>query len=535
MISIETNTRQNGHLPTGRSAFQVPIENAPGDADFAALRRDLAGEARGFFRSGTPVHVARAPGRLDVMGGVADYSGSVVLESPIAAAALVAIQRRPDRQIRVWTIGPEAFTLASPRLTIQLDDLYRDSSRQSLHPASAVRQLLASTDSRWAGYVVGALYVLLDEFQDDPDQPLASPDSGFDILLRSDVPIAAGVASSAAVEVAAMSALEHALGLRIDDLRFARLCQMIEHAVVGAPCGIMDQVTCALGKAGSLLALRCQPHEHLGDEPVPVGCHFVGIDSGVKHSIGASRYVRSRVGAFMGLKIVTNHLRAIAPLASGSRASRAADLDTGEIPWSDPTGGYLCNITPEQFRTTYSRLIPGRVRGTDFLREHGEIDDAATNVDPDTTYSPRGCAEHAIYENQRVQRFASLLGQARDGDQHALVEAGKLMYGSHWSYTYRCGLGSPETSRLVAIARSLGNRGVLGAKITGGGSGGTVAVMLAPSVGQLGVNPESAHGALEDPISEISRRYFEETGIRPRIVDGTSPGARQWGVRALAV
>ena len=461
------------------------------DSQLQTIRRLLENEARGYFTAGQPVVAGRAPGRLDVMGGVADYSGSVVLEWPIADAAVVVLQRRSDRRLRVWSIGPEAGNLGRDRFEMSLDDFADGGGPRS---EEAIRAFFAERDARWAGYVLGAFYILQVEEG-------IRIDRGADLLLRSSVPLGAGVASSAALEVAAMSAVERSLGLSLDDMRFARLCQLVEHRVVGAPCGIMDQVTCTLGRAGDLLALRCQPHDLLGYETVPDDCRLVGIDSGVKHSVGASRYVRARVGAFMGLKIISRHVEA-------SRAS---------------AGGYLGNFTPEEFRSAYYDLIPSRIRGADFLAAYGEIDDSATRVDPDAVYSPRGCAEHAIYENERVKRFAEYLARARAGDRSALVGAGEQMYGSHWSYSYRVALGSAETNLLVQIARRYSKRGVRGAKITGGGSGGTVALLL----------DERAAGGGGDPVLEIAREYEMRSGNRARVVAGTSPGARQWGVREI--
>jgi len=459
------------------------------DNELHALRRALENEVRGFFAPGGPIFVGRAPGRLDVMGGVADYSGSVVLESPIADAAIVALQRRTDRRLRAWSVGREAAILVRPRVEVSLDDFRADGT---LKPAAAVREMLAAADARWAGYVLGAFYVL------QAEREVPAFDAGADLLVLSTVPMGAGVASSAALEVAAMSAIEKAWGLQLEDMRFARLCQLVEHRVVGAPCGIMDQVTCGLGQAGELLALRCQPHDLLGYETVPDGCRFVGIDSGVKHSVGASRYVRARVGAFMGLKIIATHLG------------------------HDPYGGYLCNVSPAEFRGRFYSLIPSRMRGADFLARYGPIDDTATGVDPEVEYSPRGCAEHAVYENDRVRRFARLLAEARAGKPEAMAKAGALMYGSHWSYTYRCGLGAAETSLLVRLARERARLGVLGAKITGGGSGGTVAL----TIDERAWDPQ-------DAVETIARDYAGETGIQPRIIDGTSWGARQWGVRVI--
>jgi galactokinase len=98
--------------------------------------------------------------------------------------------------------------------------------------------------------------------------------------------------------------------------------------------------------------------------------------------------------------------------------------------------------------------------------------------------------------------------------------AGRLMYGAHRSYSRNCGLGSPETDQLVALVRRAGpDSGLYGAKITGGGSGGTVAVLL--EAGPDGAPSARAAGALE----AVADRYAEATGRRPRQIVGSYPGA----------
>ena len=90
----------------------------------------------------------------------------------------------------------------------------------------------------------------------------------------------------------------------LDGVTLARLAQMVENRVVGAPCGIMDQMTSALGVANSLLLILCQPHEVQGTQALPDGVRVFGINSNVKHSVGGTAYTRARVAAFMGRKIL---------------------------------------------------------------------------------------------------------------------------------------------------------------------------------------------------------------------------------------
>jgi galactokinase len=258
----------------------------------------------------------------------------------------------------------------------------------------------------------------------------------------------------------------------------------------------MDQVTCALGREGRLIAIRCRPCDVLGHPALPSGAALFGIHSGVKHSVGGSRYTRARVAAFMGLKMI----RALAP---------------------DLSLELLCDLEPPTLRQRFYSRLPGRVPGRQFLDEYGETDDPVTRVDPEESYPVRGAVEHAVYENDRVERFMALLGEA-ERKPTALIKAGRLMYASHWSYGNRIGLGSRETDLLVRLAREAGPAaGIYGAKITGGGSGGTVALLTTPD----------ARPAVESTAAE----YGSRTGRAAEVLEGTSPGAVAWGVRVVTV
>jgi len=456
-------------------------------ARFCRFVRARAGDV---VAPGKPIVLARAPGRIDVMGGIADYCGAVVLEGTLSEAALVGAQARSDD--RVVVISREAPREGlEGRVELHLADLFAgregkfDGVRAFFHYRPG---------QRWAAYLAGNISVLAAHCG-------ARFPHGVTLLLASDVPLGAGVSSSAAVEVAAMCALAALYGISLDGLELARLCQIVENRIVGAPCGIMDQVTCALGRRRSLLALKCQPHELLGFHRLPAGVQVVGINSNVKHAVSGSRYKNARVAAFMGLKIITAHRGA------------------------DPCAGYLANISPREFRQNYYRLLPAKMTGEEFLATYGETDDPVTTVDPQTTYSVRACTAHPIYENQRVVRFIELLEEAgRAGDERPLLKAGKLMYASHWSYGHNCALGARETDLLVRLAREKGREwGIFGAKITGGGSGGTVAI--------LARDDSRANEAIE----EIVATYGKQTGIAAQVFRGSSPGALAYGTREIAV
>lgn len=432
-----------------------------------------------FLSRSAPVTIARAPSRLDVMGGIADYSGALVLEGTLAKVAYAAVQPRRDRKLRAMTVG---VAEARP-VEIELDDLL---ARGRPKTYAQVRALFAAR-GRWAGYVLGALSVLQREGVVD------AWSRGLNLLLVSDIPIGAGVASSAAIEVAAMAAIVSAFDLPLDRLRLAQLCQMVENHIVGAPCGIMDQVTSALGKANRLLALRCQPCEVEGSHRVPEGYRFVGINSAVKHSVGGAAYGRVRCAAFMGYRIMG--------------AARGAS--------PRPAGGFWCNVTPQEFAAIESHL-PETMTGRDFTERYGRTHDAVTTVQPDMAYPVRQASRHPVLENDRVERFRDLLGR---GDECSMRAAGRLMYESHASYS-ACGLGSAETDLLVRLVRRRGpGDGLLGAKITGGGSGGTVAIL--------------AHAEAEPQLREIVREYREQTGRAAVLLSGSVAGAANWSTRTI--
>ncbi len=442
------------------------------------------------FEPGRAVTVARAPARIDCMGGIADYSGSVVFEGTLGRAAVVAFQPRFDPLLRARS----ATFAASGRPADAEFDLRRmrrsDGAFESCEKLNDL--LTADPDSAWAAYLIGALLVLSKEGLHDLS-------SGGAFLLWSDVPIGVGIASSAAVEVAALHAAVSHFNIKVEPEYFCALAQMIENRIVGAACGIMDQTTAALGESGRLLAIRCQPCELLGQHELPPHTRIFGVSSRVEHSVAGRAYTRARVSAFMGLKIILEEKR--------KRGLQTSEQD-----------GYLCNVPPEQYVSEFRHMLPEQLRGAEFLAEYGQTTDPVTRVDPEAVYRVRAGADHPVFENQRVQAFIERMDRARAGDRTALVEAGGLMYASHASYGWNCELGCEETDLLVRLARRHGpERGIYGAKITGGGSGGTVAVL--------------ADADAEPLIREIAAGYEETTGLRPDIFDDTSPGAFAFGAR----
>ena len=463
------------------------------DQDFDRFVERLRAN-RGFFDGVDEVTVTRAPGRLDVMGGIADYSGSLVLEMPIAEAAFAAIAKTDTGKICIKSLSHDA---SRPDLEFRmpLEDLFNGEA--AIDYAAAHEYFRRDPATSWAAYIAGAFVVLSREKG-------SSFSGGATILIDSSVPEGKGVSSSAAIEVASMSAIAAAFDIAVEPRELAILCQKVENLVVAAPCGIMDQMTSAGGEAGRLLSMTCQPAEVHESVVIPDGIEFWGVDSGIRHSVGGGDYGSVRIGTFMGYRMIA--------AAAGLNSTRIAD---GVVEIDDPEWrGYLANITPAEFERRFATKLPKSISGKEFLARFDGITDRVTRVSPEKDYAVFYPTRHPINENARVQEFARLLNAAEPD----LEKLGQLMYAAHESYS-SCGLGSDGTDLLVDLVRSSPN--LFGAKITGGGSGGTVAVL-----GRQGADAE---------IKRITDEYEERTEHRPKIFAGSSTGACDFGVRKVRI
>jgi L-arabinokinase len=426
------------------------------------------------------------------MGGIADYSGALVLQWPIREATRVAVRPWDERRLSIASIGRDGV---ERRADVPLD-LVADARR----PYDEVRAWFAADPARhWAAYVAGVFHVLSRE------HGVPFP-GGAAILVESDVPEGKGVSSSAAIEAATMEAVVAAWRVTIEPKVRAIRCQQVENLIVGAPCGVMDQMASICGEAGALMSLLCQPAEFQGSLRLPDALGVWGIDSGIRHAVPGADYGAVRVGAFMGYRILA--------ALSGLHATPGAR--EGHVQVDDPTWhGYLANVGPGTFRR-FEPEIPVALNGGAFLARYQGTTDRVTTVDPARRYAVRTPAAHPVFEHERVSEWARLLVESSAPDAARL---GALMFESHASYS-ACGLGSDGTDRLVALARDAGvARGLYGAKITGGGSGGTVAVLADAGAG--------------DVVRAVARQYADETGRAAYVFEGTSPGAARAGVVRL--
>jgi len=232
--------------------------------------------------------------------------------------------------------------------------------------------------------------------------------SGANLVIHGEVPVGAGLSSSASLAVATALALTSLSRVTLPRLDLVKLCQKAEHEYVGTRCGIMDQFITTFGAAGCALMLDCRSlaHQLL---PIPADIRLVVCNSMVKHELAVGEYNRRRADCEIGVNLLQEHLPEIHAL----RDVEIADL--------------------EDYREVLSATIYRRCR-------------------------------HVVTENQRVLAAAKVL-QSGDADRF-----GHLMYQSHASLRDDYEVSCRELDLLVHLASS--SPGVYGARMTGGGFGG---------------------------------------------------------------
>lgn len=378
-----------------------------------------------------------APGRLDVLGGVADYSGSLVLQMPLSLSTRVAIECTAGPGLTFTTDHGIPVVMPSP-----LDDLDVPPG----DPFALRRWLDERAVPRWVRYPLGcfALFAAAWNWR---------PGCGLAFTITSDVPASMGVSSSAALEVATLRGLERLAGVTFSGTALARLGQRAENDVVGAPCGLMDQLASAHGRVGELLPILCRPDLLEASVALPNGAVVVGWPSGIRHAVADSPYATARVAAFMA--------RALLEQAVGRRLV------------------HLAEASPAEVEAAGRDALPDTMSGADFSASGAVLDDPQSRIEAARMYPVRAAARFAVEENARAEvAVASLRGATERSRDAVLTTVGESLYESHDGYS-ALGLGCPETDAMVDAIRTRGpGQGFYGARISGGGSGGTVAVLL---------------------------------------------------------
>jgi len=441
----------------------------------------------GIFSPGRDIHIVRAPGRLEVMGGAAEEAGCLVLQQPLQQGTLVAVQKRTDDRIliRHLNLNPDRMITAE----YHLKELFSPEKLQDF-----ARRFIESKESggqEWPLNVVGLLAILLTESM-IPPLPF-----GFNLAIESALPGHRGIGSSASLQIAALIALKEIYPFAADQIRLAQICQDLEGKILGRPAGKAEILAGAVGQKNKLMACLCQPHKISHHEMSPE-MQWIGFDSDVPRPVISQRYAECQAGLTMITRMMPPYLskKGLAPLP----------------------GGYLANVTPDEWQKRFREIVPLRVTGAearDLLQTQAEYREF---IVPGKRYALRGYAEFAIAENDRAIRLLNLIENFRtSGDRTRLVDAGELLYQSHQDMARLCKLNHPKTDLIVDMVRALGpDKGFYGARCCAGGEGGAVAIL-------------TARGC-EDAVKNLAAVYTAETSLTPAIFSGSSNGALTAGV-----
>ncbi|TGE04949.1 galactokinase [Hymenobacter fodinae] len=328
--------------------------------------------------------IVRAPGRVNLIGEHTDYNLGFVMPGAINRAIYFAIAANQREEVRLVAYDEQQDTLTVPLSSI------------------------VTSDKHWANYLLG----IIDLFQ-----KRGARIKGFDCVFGGDIPLGAGLSSSAALCCGLAFALNHIFDCGLDRLTLAKIGQEAEHSYAGVRTGLMDQFASLFGQSGQVIRLDCRSLDYSYVPFDTHSCHIVLCNSGVKHSLASSEYNTRRQECEQGVKILQQYFSGIGSLRDVTLAQLEAHAD-------------------ELGLIVYKRC------------------------------------RYVVEENQRVEAAAQALNE---GD---LLAVGQLMYASHAGLRDEYEVSCRELDVLVEAARPL--VGVYGARMMGGGFGGCTINLVAP-------------------------------------------------------
>ncbi|SDL04183.1 galactokinase [Halarsenatibacter silvermanii] len=328
-------------------------------------------------RADSALKYFRAPGRVNLIGGHTDYNDGFVLPVAIDREIVLAAELRSDKKVRAYSCN------FAEQASFQLDDIAYDE------------------EVNWINYIQGIAYFL---------QEAGYRLQGMDAVIAGDVPVGAGLSSSAALEVSTAVTFSRLNRLDIDRISLARICRRAENEFVGVKCGIMDQFISALGRKNSAMFLDCRTEEF---ELLPAAGEdfkIVVADTGVEHNLASSAYNKRQQQC--------------------QEAVRYFDR------WLEKPVKALRDINPAELaehREKLPEIIERRCR-------------------------------HVLEENERVRECLQALKAGQ------IKRAGKLITLSHESLRDLYEVSCEELDLMVELALEV--EGTMGARMTGAGFGG---------------------------------------------------------------
>lgn len=364
-----------------------------------------------------PEAAAWAPGRIEVLGNHTDYNDGTVLSAAINLGHCFCISRSSRPGIHLLAVDVNQIAAF-------------DTANMEKVPGFS-----------WANYIKGVFHFIQEHLGEKID--------GLDCTFLGSIPMGAGLSSSAALEVAAATAVLKILDATIDQKEIARLCRRAEHLFAGTNCGLLDQFSSLFGRDHGLIHSDFRTLE-VSPVQLPADIEFLVVNPHVKHSLADSPYNERR-----------------------ERCEQAAAQLAELLP--HPVTA-LRDVSPEEFETHRSRIAAGAAKR----------------------------AAHIVGEIDRVERGVELI---RQGD---LTAFGALLFQSHQSSIENFENSCPELDLVVEAAREAG---APGARLSGGGFGGSAIVMVRADQAQT--------------ISEKITALCKARGIVPEILAVTPSAGAQ--------
>ena len=331
---------------------------------------------------GTTGSVYASPGRINLIGEHTDYNNGFVFPGAVTQGMIAEIKPNGTRNVNAYSID------LKDKVTFSLDDP-------------------KGPNATWARYIFGVCREMME---------LGVPVEGFNTAFAGDVPLGAGMSSSAALESTFAFALNDLWGEnKIEKMELARVGQRTEHKYVGCNCGIMDQFASVFGKAGSLMRLDCRSGEYAYFPWNPKGYKLVLVNSQVKHALAGSPYNERRLSCERVAAVIAKHHAEVATL-------RDANYEMLEE-------------------------VKNEVSEEDYKR-----------------------ARYVIGEVDRVLKVCDAL---EAGDYETV---GQMMYETHYGLSKEYEVSCEELDFLNEVAKE---EGVTGSRIMGGGFGGCTINLVA--------------------------------------------------------
>ena len=318
----------------------------------------------------------KAPGRINLIGEHTDYNNGFVMPAAIQKAATIFIEKRKDSAIHLFA-----------------EDL-QDSYTLNL-------DTVAKSSKDWANYIIGVIAQF---------QKVVTIPTGFTLRLKSDVPIGAGLSSSAAIECAVAFAINELFALGLDRMQLTKMAQKAEHEYAGVLCGIMDQFASMFGKKDQVILLDCKTM-HYQYYPLKLANYdIVLLDTQIKHALASSEYNTRRAECEQGIVLIQQKYPSIKSLREVSMDMLNECVDSS------------------QMTKVYNRC------------------------------------KYVIEEIERTQ------AAAKDLQEGQLAAFGQKMFATHDGLSLLYEVSCPELDFLVKEVKD--NPNIIGARMMGGGFGG---------------------------------------------------------------